>query len=388
MKTRPVSYLLSTLILLPAAAPAATEQRNLEARVQQLEERVGIDPGGGGAYIRDDDLELRLLGYVQGQLSAFDGSLRPATARDFSVRRARIDFMLDLYEQHELFVEFDGAPDRTALVEARMNWELHGKALQLRAGKFTSQFSTENARSSRAIDTVERYLALNSLFLLPALDTQFGGMLHGRTGSSDRVDWSLGLYNGNSSANANVDDDNNDKEIQLKLGYDWTDSLSTRVALDYSEESAQELSLVDAGFNRFVTVPVEGSREGVGADLHWHSGPWHLRAEGLAFRFDGVREDQVGLVGGFVQPSWFIRGNHERGLEMLLRLETSHLDAATGADGDAVHAATLGLNWFVNPNVRLQTNVIGTHFNGPSSEQGFDHERTQPSWLTQLQFKF
>ena len=358
---------------------------DIEARLERLEDRVGITPGGGGAYLRDNNIELRMLGYVQGQANVFDGALDRDSTNDFSVRRARLDFLVDLYDDYQLFVELDGAPGRTALVEARMDMALAGEALKLRAGKFTSQFSTENARSSRSIDTVERYLALNSLFLLPALDTQFGVMAHGR---AERFNWSLGLYNGNGSANANVRDNNDAKEVQAKIGYQWTDSFSTRLALDYADEEVQTLSLVDAGFNTFASVDIDGTREGIGGDLHWEGGDWSLRAEAMGFRFDAVAENEVALYGGFVQPAWFISGNDQQGTQLLVRLETSQLDARTNTDTDALHAATLGVNWFVNPNVRLQVNGIATHVDGPSASQGFSDSRTLPSLLTQLQFKF
>lgn len=299
--------IVATLVIAFVAAffttpvTAQTTDADVAARLERLENRIGITPGGGGAYLRDNGIELRMLGYVQGQASVFDGSLDRASSQDFSLRRARLDFMATLYDDYQLFVELDGAPDnRTALVVARLDMALAGEALKLRAGKFTSQFSTENARSSRSIDTVERYLALNSLFLLPALDTQYGVMAHGRLGSDQRFNWSLGLYNGNGSANANVRDNNDAKEVQAKIGYQWTDSFSTRLALDYSEEERQTLSLVDAGFNRFASVEIDGNREGIGGDLHWTRGDWSLRAEAMGFRFDAVAEDEVALYGGFI----------------------------------------------------------------------------------------
>ena len=379
---------VSTVTLLAAPAPAQTADRGVEARLERLESRMGITPGGGGAYLRDNNIELRMLGYVQGQANVFDGALERDSAHDFSLRRARLDFLVDLYDDYQLLVELDGAPDRTALVIARLDMAIAGEALKLRAGKFTSQFSTENARSSRSIDTVERYLALNSLFLLPALDTQYGVMAHGSAGGDQRFNWSLGLYNGNGSANANVRDNNDAKEVQAKIGYQWTESFSTRLALDYAEEEAQTLSLVDAGFNRFASVNIDGTREGIGGDLLWSGGDWSLRAEAMGFRFDAVAEEEVALYGGFLQPAWFISGNDQRGTELLLRLETSQLDARTNTEADALHAATLGVNWFVNPNVRLQVNGIATHVDGPSPSQGFSEARTLPSLLTQLQFKF
>ncbi len=377
--------LVVALLLFPAIA-SATEEGTATGDDPI---GVGVIPGGGGFYIQDEGFRLRVLGYVQAQANLQDGSLDRDSARDFSVRRARINFLVDIYEDFEVFLELDGAPEsRTAMVEARLNWRLVDEALQLRAGKFTSQFSHENARSSRDIDTVERYLALNSMFLLPALDTQFGIMGHGRLGRRQALGWSLGLYNGNSSANANVRDDNDDKEVQARLDYKWTDQLRTGVALNYTRETEQTLSLVDASFNRFAGVDVSGRRRGVGADLFWQRDAWSLRVEGLRFRFDGADESRIELSGGFVQPAWFVHGSSAGGTQLLLRMETARLDADTDDDGDSLYALTAGVNHFLNPNVRLQVNAMATHFDGPSQIQGFDSSRTTRALLTQLQYKF
>ena len=389
-KQLPATVALATLSL-PVWAEA--DAGDLEARLEALESeqsvQAGVIPGGGGFYIEDEDFRLRTLGYIQAQGEAFDGALDRDSSRDFTVRRARINFLVDMYDDFEFFLELDGAPGgRTAMVEARLNWQIVDEALQLRFGKFTSQFSTENARSSRSIDTIERYLALNSMFLLPALDTQFGVMAHGRLGEQQTWEYSLGLYNGNSSANVNERDNNDDKEVQATLSYHWTPQLQTGVSTSYTREQEQTLSLVDAGFNTFTSVEVDGNRRGLGADFFWHSGPWSLRGEGMHFRFAGSDHDRAELSGGFIQPVWFISGNENGGTQLLLRGETARLSGDTGGDGDTLHALTAGVNWFVNPNVRLQANAIASHFDGGSSEQGFDDSRTLGSLLTQLQFKF
>lgn len=49
----------------------------------------------------------------------------------------------------------------------------------IRAGKFINPFSPKNNRSTSRLTTIERYSGLNSIFLLPALDAQFGVMFFG-----------------------------------------------------------------------------------------------------------------------------------------------------------------------------------------------------------------
>lgn len=357
---------------------------------------VGYNAGGGGFYVREGDNELRVLGYVQNSLTTFDSTLNRSDENgDFFIRRARLDFLANLGENVELLLEIDGGAGTAtqgasdfALVEARTNIKLLDDDLQLRAGKFTSQFSTENARSSRSIDTIERYMALNSLFLLPAVDVQFGVMLYGYLGDNNNWWYSAGVYNGNGRANDNLSDDNGDKEVQTKLTYFSNDkNFSASLALDYSTEEQQNLQLFDLGFNSYVSVPVDGERKGMGGDVYFKKGPWSFRSEGMAFQFDGVNEDNVGLYGGFIQPSYFLYGDHNKGLEMLWRGDIAYIDADTGNNGDTIFASTLGVNWFINPNTRLQFNSIFTHFDGPSAIRGFDDERTTPMLQTELQLK-
>ncbi|MEE9252056.1 MAG: porin [Thermodesulfobacteriota bacterium] len=356
----------------------------------------GLHPGGGGFFLRGEDYHFRLLGYVQVVGSVFDDSLdRGDGMGDFSIRRARLDFLATLFEKWEIFIEIDGGPGTAnagdsdfALVEARLNWQIVGKALQLRVGKYVMPFSEENSRSSRDFDTVERYLALNSMFLLPALDVQFGGMVHGALGKGDWIKYFLGVYNGNGRANSNFSDNNSDKEILAKLKFKIYEGLTAGVAFDYSKEREQTLSLSDLGFDRYVSVTIEGKRIGIGGDIFWRRGPYSFRAEGLVFYFDSPQGDDVGLLGGFVQPAYFIFGDSLGGLQLLFRTELAHLDADTGTDGDTLWAFTAGINWFVNPNVRLQVDGIYHYFDGPSSILGFGDSRWVPMLLTELQYKF
>ncbi|PJB72943.1 MAG: hypothetical protein CO093_01845 [Alphaproteobacteria bacterium CG_4_9_14_3_um_filter_47_13] len=384
---------------------------NLSVRLKDVEEKgtafdpaagqndieTGYNEGGGGFYVREGDNQLRVLGYVQNNLTISDSALNRSDENgDFFIRRARLDFLANLGENVELLVEIDGGAGTAtpgasdfALVEARTNIKLLDDDLQLRAGKFTSQFSTENARSSRSIDTIERYMALNSLFLLPAVDVQFGAMLHGYLGGNNNWWYSAGVYNGNGRANDNLSDDNGDKEVQTKLTYLSDDkNFSASLALDYSTEEQQNLQLSDLGFNSYVSVPVDGERKGIGGDVYFKEGPWSFRSEGMAFQFDGVNEDNVGLYGGFIQPSYFLYGDQNNGLELLWRGDIAHIDADTGNNGDTIFASTAGVNWFINPNTRLQLNGILTHFDGPSAIRGFDGERTIPMLQTELQLKF
>ncbi|HSN88460.1 MAG TPA: porin, partial [Thermoanaerobaculia bacterium] len=316
---------------------------------------------------------------------------------DFRVRRARVDFSADYDDRYRLFVELDGAPsDGTALVEAWVQAAYVKDRHYLRAGKFITPFSTENTRSSRALDTVERYLALNALFSLPALDVQFGPMLWGHLDKGKRFTYFLGVWNGNASAGAgvvsgqrgNARDNNGDKEVQGRLNAKWTDALTTGIAFDIDKEEAQTLTLASYSGARFLALPVSGDRRGVDLDAHWKRGRLSLDSEWLSFDFE---DSGAELAGGYVQAAFWARGSEAAGgVQPVLRAEVAELsgDALAGIDGERIVAVTLGANVWFNGWTRWQVNVIGEDFDGRGNGSFRKGSGWRPTVLNQFQVKF
>lgn len=361
---------------------------------------VGYREGGGGFFLRSPDgrFQLRSLGYIQVVGSLFADDFERADAPgDFSIRRARLDWFADFGDRYQLFVEIDGGPGSTpgssdfALVEGKLTVALAGERLKLVAGKYVTPFSSEDRLSSRSLDTVERYMALNSLFLLPATDVQFGTMLRGKTGVEGRLEWYAGLFNGNGRANDNLSDDNGDKEVQLKALYRVSPELRLGLGLDYSHEEAQSLQLRGLSFTPYTAIPVRGTRRGIGGDFHWERDRLALRGEGLYFEFP---DSGAELAGGFVQGAYLVRGSKADGTQALVRLETAGLDSDRLAiPGDRIDGVTLGLNRFWGDGtMRLQLNGIFERYDGPSNlpagASRVEGEGWKPYLLTELQVKF
>lgn len=362
---------------------------------------VGYREGGGGFFMRsaDGDLSFRQLGYVQFVGALFhDDFERGDAPGDFSIRRARVDWLADFYDRYQVFVEFDGGPGSVpgssdfALVEAKVTADVtRDGRLQLVGGKFVSPFSSENRLSSRSQDTVERYIALNSMFLLPALDVQYGAMLRGHLLDRD-LEVMAGVFNGNGRANDNLSDDNGDKELQLKLNYrPHGGPLKLGLGFDLTNEESQSLQLRGLTFTPWVAVPVRGTRRGVTADFAWSRGPLSLRGEGLWMDY---RDADAELAGGFVQGARFLRGDATDGLQALLRLETAGLDhpLLAGSTGDRLDAVTLGLNWFWGGNFRVQLDAVGERYDGlsnlPAGASRVEGDGWKPYLLSELQVKF
>jgi hypothetical protein len=391
----------------PPSTPDDEIQQKVKAEVErQLKEKeaktwtAGLNPQGGGLFVKSPDGKalFRLYGYAQPTFTYTDrdnGATFEET--DFRVRRARIDFAADYDDRYKLFVEIDAAPsDGTALVEGYVQGAFVRDRHYLRFGKFITPFSTENLRSSRALDTVERYLALNAMFGLPALDVQLGPMLWGYADKGKKVAYFLGVFNGNASAGAavvsgqrgNARDNNGDKEVQGRVNVKWTDTLTTGAAFDVDKEEAQTLTLASYSGSRFIGIPVAGDRRAWDADVHWKRGRLSLDSEWLGSDF---QDSHAKLVGGYAQAAFWARGSEkEGGVQPVLRLEQAELkgDALRGIDGRRIEAVTAGANVWFNGWTRWQINFIGEHFDGVGNGPFKTGSGWRPTVLNQLQIKF
>jgi Phosphate-selective porin O and P len=360
---------------------------------------AGLNPRGGGAFLKSPDGKtlFRLYGYAQPTFTYTDEDNGASFEEsDFRVRRARIDFTVDYDDRYKLFLEYDGAPsDGTALVEAWAQAAYIKGRHYVRAGKFITPFSTENTRSSRSLETVERYLALNAMFSLPGLDVQFGPMLWGHLDKAKKLTYFVGVWNGNASAGAgvvsgqrgNARDNNGDKEVQARLNFQATKELVVGAAFDASDEEPQTLTLASYSGGRFLALPVAGQRRGWNADAHWKRGRLSLETEWLSFDFE---DSGLGLDGGYAQVAWWAKGSEDGGVQAVLRAESAALDGPPlqAIDGDTVQAVTLGANLWWGGHTRWQINAIGEHYDGRGNGSFRTGEGWRPTVLSQLQVKF
>ena len=365
---------------------------------------IGLNPQGGGLFVRSPDgrVYFRLYGYAQPTVTLTDARNRQAYhTLDFRVRRSRIDFSVDYDDRYKLFIEIDGAVgDGTALVEsyaqavyARGQFGSH----TVRLGKFITPFSTENLRSSRALETVERFLALNAMFGLPALDVQFGPMFFGTVGTGDRrLSYYAAALNGNASAGAavvngtrgNARDNNGFKDVQLRLDAQLSQPVKVGIAFDADHEEGQALALTSYSGASFVSIPVRGRRRGLDVDASWRLTPRVVvSTEALGARFT---ESDAELRGGYAQlTAWTTGSERDGGVQLVLRAEASELRGAAvdNLDGKQMTAVTTGANVWLNGATRVQINAIAEHTSGAGN--GVLTERAwRPTVLTQFQIKF
>lgn len=317
-------------------------------------------PGQGVQWNSEDNLvEFRILGYIQSTANINFTTVEKGQASEFDIRRARIDLDFDYRDTYQVFFEFDGSGSRTAMVLAQLDIKYLDQHY-LRVGKFITPFSAENLRSSRSLTTVERYTALNSMFLLPALDTQYGIML---TGRFSKTAYYLSVTNGNGKASQNIKENNHAKDLQGRISYSFSDAWTGGAAINYSIENAQHLLLLDHHFNAYSSLTVSGRRLGELVDLSYNSGRWLARGE--IFRYSFLDElsstnQAEGFWGGYAEAGYFVSGNEQHGFQLTARYERAGYINSTPeiAGPENVQSFVLGYNWYRHGIFRLQSNII------------------------------
>lgn len=355
-------------------------------------QQLAYKPGGGVALFSDEDMwKLRLLGYIQSTQTLHTATENDAISNEFFVRRARLDFIFDYKNRYQMFFELDARGSRTEMVLAQFDIKYAGNHT-IRVGKFITPFSPENNRSSRSLTTVERYSGLNSVFLLPGLDTQYGVMLFAKSG---KWDYYLSATNGNGKASQNVREDNNFKDLQARLVHHLSGKLHVGASANYDDESPQVISLVDHTFTPFNSAAVGGKRLGFLADIEFNNHPLLLRGEVFRYQFDdGLSPTQQieSFLGGYVEGGYFLNGNTTDGLQLIGRVETAQYgnlhESLSGPE--KLTSLLLGNNFYKDGIMRLQVNLIYEMADAvtPFSESRFGGKDNAFEILTMLQLKF
>lgn len=378
---------------------------------------TGYKDGGGGFFWASPDqaFVFKTMGYVQfhhnwqdGRAAAIRTNAVNPVSNDFFIRRARLDFSGTVNKKTELFVEIEGGVGTTpasgstasstqsdfALVEAKITHKFV-EPFQVRVGKFLTPFSNENTfRGSRALDTVERYAALNTMILLPSLDTQTGAMTFGQW-AKGRYAYYAGVFNGNGRQGDNYRDNNSQKNLQGRFAWKPLaaksgpmSAMSFGLGVDWDRELGQTLDLRTLGGSRMYTLNVQGDRLGFSPDVFVPVGKWlEIRGEALMERFNDSRTN---LYGGFAQIMWNIfKTDKGLGISPLVRAESAVISESVSETVSRLNILTVGWNFYFNKNVRWQCNYLPTHFRYTGSDAAVTlKEGHYDEVLNQIQVKF
>jgi phosphate-selective porin len=301
-------------------------------------------------------------------------------------------------------------------------------AVQVQAGKFKLPFSLDENTSATKLDFV--YRSRIAAFLAPGRDT--GVMLHGRV-ALRRVRYEAGMFR-HDGRNARIRDS--------ERVYGGRTFAARIVALPFSASKSRWRTLhvgaalttadvaeglpalrgrtaFDARLYR-PDVFVRGDRLRLGVEAQWRPGPFSIKAETIRLSQERLGEsvedtDLSPLVakGWYVSGTWAVTGERKadgldapnrpflRGgpgaIELAIRLESLRFTSGSGGTaasegpraedilGNSDRALTFGVNWYLNPWIKLQLNGIRETISDPS--QG--PLPSQPSfWSRVLRLQF
>jgi len=385
----PATFLALTFLTFFAFGNAAAGQA-AATRVDQ--QKTDKPTGVTFAWKKPPSLQLGELARldfrikIQNDVRAFAPDLRLEDRND--LRRARAGVEGTVLRIVEYEVEYDFAEDNHPLRDAFLDVRIR-RPLQVRAGKFKMPFSREALTGAMNLDFAFRSRAADQL--APGRDV--GVMVHGRV-LERRLSYQAGLFrrDGESAETSDLVRQRERGELsdsgRTAAGRATLDLAAVNPALKaVSVGVAMTRGTVPQGRNSlrgrmalaggfFPAVDVGGTRQRLGLEVAWSRPGASAQAEFIRVRDDrrgqGLDDEDLPALaarGWYAAGTWrFARGKGP--LEVATRYEG--LRFASAAEGDdlsrspraaflvpnADRAWTVGVNWYLNPFLKLQGNAI------------------------------
>jgi phosphate-selective porin OprO/OprP len=408
------------------AAPQTVDERieELDQKIRVLERRdelakeqaaekaktaTSVTSGRDGFSFRSADgaYQLRLRGYVQldGRFFQEDDE-RPATDT-FLLRRVRPIFEGTVFKIFDFRIMPDFGGGTTVLQDAYVDARFSPK-LKVRAGKFKPPVGLERLQSGTDLLFVERAFPTN---LVPNRD--LGIQLHGDLARGN-VNWAVGVFNGVPDGSSGDADSNDGKEIAARLFFQpfladagpWK-GLGFGVAATTGDQEGTLTSTGLAGLRTPAqqtffsyrsdataagTVIADGDRFRLSPQGYLYRGRFGLLTEYVISRQEVRRADvakELENTSWQVATSWVLSGGEPsfRGVspktnfdpaagtwgafELTARYSVLEVDEDTfpvfanlASSAESAEAWALGLNWYLNRNVRLVLDYERTQFEG------------------------
>jgi phosphate-selective porin len=268
-------------------------------------------------------LSLKLSGYTQFLYTYWEKG-----TDSFTIPRARLTLSGELLKNIRFRIQIDGVKS-PALIDANVDF-LFNPAYSLRIGQYYVPVSLENNTSDSDMDTILRSQVV--LALAPSRDIgsqgrDIGAMFMGKYSIAE---YYLGIFNG---AGINKLDTNKAKDV------------SGRLILHPIKTLAVGGSFYKGRNNPVQNLP-DVTRDRIGLEAAWLTGPFSIKAEFLS-----AKDDVTSKSGWYIQGGYFVL---PKKLQGILKWDT--YDKNTDASGDRADLLTLGVNWFLMEKTKLMVN--------------------------------
>ena len=366
-----------------------------------------------GFFLRSREkglFELQIGGLLQAEYRYYDyGGNADPRKNKFDIRRARLLLAGKFYERfsYKFQYEFQGADSRKLLdayVDARIL-----PFISLRMGQFKEPFSLEQDTSSKNIVFAERDMGY---YLTPRRDVGF--MAHASFWK-DRIYYGVGIFNGDGvddTAGGNSDSPEITGRIVYapfrNMGFPLVDGLHVGGSYSYAKADSANVKVAvkTGGLTTFFDVsssaksnPIRDvdARTRYGAELAWTYGPLLLWGEYINLQFSDVETSNskfdINLTDYYGALMWMVTGEEpavRKGVIQGIRPRRNLFQGGWGAlglafrcdhfdGGDSAYeylveagtsvreatAYTIGINWYLNPYIRVLLNATRTNFDRP-----------------------
>jgi hypothetical protein len=357
-----------------------------------------------GFYIRSKDgsFVFRPFGLIHTDFHLIQRGAQINTddsqASTFLTRRLRLGFEGQLYEKIDYDLETNVGIGGAELIFAWMNFG-YIRSAQVRIGQFKEPFNYEVLLPEKYLDFIERSIV--ATVISPAED--IGVMIHNFGNPIGKVlEYGVGVFNG-LGGSVKTTDKTFEYAGRIAL-YPFANSTgwlrSTRFAGYALFEGKRPEGIgirprTPLGFEFFPRIATKGTRFAMGGDFQWIQGPYSFSAEYIRNVEERSSNSTDAVIQGWdVDITYLITGEDkvramENGVEVAARIEKLKVDAgspvtATGftdASGNpvllqknSVTTLTLGLNYYLNYNIKFQINYQNDWFGNssytPSSRAG------------------
>ena len=419
-------------------------KKELETMQAKMEEQKKLALQAGydkGFFIKsaDDQFLLKLNGYLQTDLRFFEGGEnRTAQPDTFDIRRARLIVGGNLYKYFEYKTEIElNAGAKSILTDGFLNVN-YTPLVNFQVGQFKKPIGYEGPQlSDSSTDFITKAIAVENIVGTPDA-RDIGIMLKGAL-FSKTLAYYIAMLNGTGANNTNDSHDFTfagrlvaspfkNTDIFFLKGLNFGGSLATG---NRQLHKSADISL--AGRTKpfkSISVNVDGQRFIAGPELVWYVGPFGLKSEYYfqnEERNDIPERDKAGVLlarhqmkdlktkGYYISALYMLTGEdmsdnvipknnfnplNGGGLgawEVVARLEGLSVNKDGGNEDvlagenvlrNKVSTFTLGLNWYLNPSVKLMLNWSYNKFSRQENLKDTSIGGSENILLTRFQFKF
>jgi phosphate-selective porin OprO/OprP len=432
-----------------AFANDSSELEALRALVQELDQKIRVldrkgeiaeekaaadkkaapvikaNSGGFSIGSADGAHVFKLRGTLQADNRSFFGDHDPDLKNDNLLRRVRPRFQGTLYNIFDFDFNTDFAKDADAtVVDAYINARFQ-PWFQVQAGKFKSPFSLERIQSGNWIRFAERSYVADSI----SPNRDVGIKVHGNV-LDKKLNYDFGVFNGTNDGGSSKQegDANTDKEFAARifvepfkgsdnalagLGFGlagtWADQKDDAVSDRYRSPGLQTF------FQYAGTTTSDGNKVRWSPQAYYYYGPFGLLAEYARSSTDvknATGNTTLDNDAWQIAGSWVLTGedNGFAGItpkrdfdldkggwgawEIAARYHQLEVDkdAFSGGYANATSTTeqasswTIGLNWYLNKNVKVATSYDHTSFD--SGIAGIDDREDERALFSRLQVAF